>query len=175
MSECAYLTLHSALRDPSTSVSPRQFSSIQLGKTETTLTSTWPSCWSFQNTFASPAETLAALASVATQPCSLRFLAATPKHPVILESLKEFKRWYDQLNRPGINQDDGPNGARISCHVIPKTTTDKLEGWCAARWKVWFRVRFRVHHFGNGSRLRDVCWVSVYRCPLVRWCEFGRP
>ncbi|CAK9080574.1 Uncharacterized protein SCF082_LOCUS38399 [Durusdinium trenchii] len=33
------------------------------------------------------------------------FLAATPKHPVILESLKEFKRWYDQLNRPGINQD----------------------------------------------------------------------
>lgn len=28
------------------------------------------------------------------------FLAATPKHPAILESLKEFKKWYDQLNRP---------------------------------------------------------------------------
>lgn len=33
------------------------------------------------------------------------FLAATPKHPAILESLKEFKKWYDQLNRPGQNKD----------------------------------------------------------------------
>eukprot|EP00435_Cladocopium_sp_Y103_P060210 s47_g22.t1 len=33
------------------------------------------------------------------------FLAATPKHPAVLESLKEFKKWYDQLNRPGQNKD----------------------------------------------------------------------
>mmetsp|Transcript_106476 Transcript_106476/g.129823 ORF Transcript_106476/g.129823 Transcript_106476/m.129823 type:complete len:390 (+) Transcript_106476:48-1217(+) len=33
------------------------------------------------------------------------FLAATPKHPAIRESLKEFKDWYDLLNKPGMNKD----------------------------------------------------------------------
>jgi len=33
------------------------------------------------------------------------FLAATPKHPVILESLKDFKKWYDVLHRPKQNEE----------------------------------------------------------------------
>ena len=32
------------------------------------------------------------------------FLAASKKHPIILESLKEFKAWYDLLNKPGQNK-----------------------------------------------------------------------
>ena len=51
------------------------------------------------------------------------FLAASPKHPIILESLKEFKAWYDLLNKPGQNKasrfrsTDG-SGAKSDSYIV---------------------------------------------------------
>lgn len=36
-----------------------------------------------------------------------RFLATTPKHPVIRKALKEFQSWYRVFFTPGQDQDNG--------------------------------------------------------------------